>query len=277
MFPATFAATCWLLLTVQSPIAGGDRAALDLGEWSERESWPLLAAGDVELAAPIPHHRNRYVFSARNPRNLAEEPEKVDMIIEMRPVQFPAGRDAYFLQWASAGSADGAAALDILFLDRATLQVLFKIASRMPGAFAGAYEILRLAPDGISSVLVKDDATVSEARSDEARPQFDFASMGYLFAKMDLDANPRFRLLNVAARPTLEPKVVAVRAGDWEPYLDASGGTHRARPVELLTANGGAVVTFWVSPEPPFFLGWNYVLMRNGVQFSNLQFVGDAG
>jgi hypothetical protein len=267
------------LMASTAPVRADAQEAgpIDLSVFDGYEQWPLIVPADTNIAERIGLQRSFFVFELAPPN---ADPYETDLVLDVFPTHY-AGRAAYIIQWTTSGEADGGAgAVDAVWVDAETFQARFRVAQNGPPSTdggAGLYSVWRHDPDRALRVHIPPEGEVETFERNEASPSFDFATMGYLFGLMNLEEGQTFRLANVGRPPSLEPLGVPVRVGGIVEIVDEDGVAHPAREVTLGGADLGSVITFWVTDEAPYFLGWRFVLSGNGHVLNTARFLRHAG
>jgi len=235
------------------------------------EQWPLYEAGELELEGEaLEDQRTWFDF-------LTPSGDTVGMTVDVHEV-FHRGEPALWVQWTSKGEPGdtaGTSTIDDLLIERSTFRIAFRIqASPGPRSWAGNYDLVQHHPDRVVRVAVRDDGSVDREVLEEATAPFDFATMGYLFPLLPLDEMEGFRLLNVGTRGDISPKEVALWPAGRTTIEDSRGGQHRVQEVQLLSASGRVLVSFYVTRGPPYFWGWLYRNVEDGRVISHLVYRG---
>lgn len=259
--------TTALLLVLSAASGGAQEQPVSLEEFEGWRSWTLHQPGDLELD----HERLVPILTMYDFQ--VPTGDTMKMGIEILPdVRFQ-GQPAMWVNWIGAGGEEGTTNLDAIILNRETFRVLFRIAAA-PGDrnWAGTYSLKAHRPGKVVEVTVGDDMAVQRDSLEVDTNVFDFATMGYLFALLDLEEGQRFRLMNVGGGASLEPREVGILVGGMKTVGDPADRSHQVREIRLIANSENAVVTFHVSRTAPFFHGWSYQLVSNGRTFSDLTY-----
>lgn len=230
------------------------------------ERWPLYAPGDLPITSGklIPL---RITFDGLfpGPRGFGRPPlDSITMLMDVIEETFH-GAPALWIQWLSRPSAKPTAspALDALLVDRGTFRLLFRLAASARGEWAGRYEVLQARPKLLVQATVNEDGTAERHVLQAPADYFDFATYQFLLPFIELREGMAFRL---SGYEYLEktPEVLPVRVVGRARVADAAGTMHDVWQVDIMPAHRATLITFYVSPEPPFFYGWDYRLTKDG-------------
>lgn len=231
-------------------------------DFDGRETWPLLTPETVEMDGDrLGWQRSDYAFSLRFQ---TEEWNEVEAVIDVFPSTFQ-GRSAHIIQWTTS-QPDGTGAIDALWIDASDFRVYHRV-YRLGGAgeqWAGDYMIHQHHPEGSVHVLVTDDGEVERRTASDGRPRFDFATLGFLFGLMELEEGDGYRILNIGVRTDPAPRELFAKVGPVVDMEDGDGEIRHAREVAVLSPSETQLITFYVTSEPPFFLGWDFRRIESG-------------
>lgn len=236
------------------------------------ESWPLYEPGDLDLDfGPLTTQRTEFAF--RVPSG-----DTIPLLIDVFESAFQGG-PAYWVQWTSGGlpaeAGGGTGSIDAILVHGETFRVLWRVAA-IPGdrTWAGSYEVSQHHPEEIVRVQIAGDGEVATERVEMENDPFDFATMGYLFPFIGLEAGKRYRLRNIGVRGDPAPRDVSVRVAGRTTVTGADGERHEVWEVQLLPFSRRNLVTFWVDDEAPYFYGWSFRNVESGRLFSELRYRG---
>lgn len=254
------------------------QSPLSLHHFEGWQEWPVLGPGDLELAdTPLGPMRLEFDGRFPGPDGFGRGPlVPLTMYMDVLPTRFH-DRPATWVQWTSKPLAGGggAPALDLLVVDRASFELLFRIGASARGAWTGRYEFVNAKPEGLLQLSVDDDGSVATSRLDGTERYFDFATYPFLFPLMDLKPGRSFRLegYDYLSRAT---EILAVRVVGQIDIRDAHGSEHRVWRVDVMPPHRATLISFYVTKSAPFFYGWDYRVTHDGSMALQLVYRGWA-
>ncbi len=257
-----------VLACVLAPLAGGVRGQepLSLDDFDGWEGWPVTAPGELALHdARLVPIRLEFDGLFPGPNGFGVPPlDSLTMYMDVFEEDFH-GEPAVWIQWTSRPprGGTGAPALDALLVDRATFRLLFRVGASGRGEWAGTYEVIQAKPERVQQVTVDEEGETARHVLDGAGTYFDFAAYPFLFPLLDLREGLALRLSGYDYLDKA-PEVLAARVVGRTRIPDAAGVEHEAWRVDVMPPHRATLITFYVSPEPPFFYGWDYRLTRDG-------------
>ena len=263
-----------LLLALLASTASLSAQALDMDHFEGYESWPLFTPGDLEFPGTDEVGDLRIGYEALF--GGGPVPAIMNLWMDVLDVSFR-GREAQWIQWtfsADPGEGDGIPTIDALIVDRDTQELLWRLhPGKTMSDFANPYELIQVRPGSIRQINVSDEGMGSAHSLQVSTPMFEFATLGFLFPFMDLEAGKAFRLATYHHPSQAERHIPIYVKGRTE-LLGEDGTAHDVWAVDVGSTTGETVVTYYVTKDAPYFYGWHYQQVEDGASLFKMTYRG---
>jgi hypothetical protein len=131
---------------------------------------------------------------------------------------------------------------------------------------AGTYLVVHYGDQGPTTVRTDEDGTTDVTRV-AGGPVAEFATLGFVLHGLDLEAGRQLKVPGYTPALNLLTQMPLRVAGRVR-LENAAGVTSTVWAVDLLSVNRATVIRFHVTREAPFFHGWEYRRVADGVVVS---------
>lgn len=252
----------------------------DLSAFQGMDRWPLYEAGGLQLA-DIESGPLHATYAAKFPDGSPLSGKYIDttMVLSLFPVHFQT-EPAYWIQWTSSGSAtatNGAPAVDFIVAKASNHQILARFAGT-PGKreWMGAQQWTQFMPNQVVKVDLAEDGTSTVRKWPTEKRYWDFSTFPFLLPRLPLQKGLSFRYQAYQYQTGLDITPAVYVAGKI-PFVDGNGVEHMVWDVWV--TNPGEVIfcRFYISESPPYFLGWDYRLAKDGRLISSMRYLSRTG
>ncbi len=249
-----------------------ERQAIPLSAFENAAAWRIYAPGDLKLRNEDLHDL-RIVYGAT--LFTQNGPITRQVSFDVRDVM-AGGRKADWIQWSFTGEKEGEQRypnLDLLIIDSETGQLHYRMFPAVPTVEnGGTYSFITVSRGEVNELTVKPDGqTYPEVHDLDGEPVFDFASLGFVLPFLDLQDREgiRLRTYNYSSVGSVSVYPYALKDVQLP-----SGQTARVRDIDVLVSGGTQLITYRVSKEAPYFYGWNYRRVSDGVSLFRMDYRG---
>ncbi len=249
-----------------------ERHAISLSTFANAETWRIYTPGDLKLRNEDLHDL-RIVYGAT--LFTPDGPIEMQVSFDVRDVM-AGGRKADWIQWSFTGEKEGVQGypnLDLLVIDSETGQLRYRMFPAVPTVDnGGTYSFITVSPDEVNELTVKPDGqTYPEVHDLDGEPVFDFGSLGFVLPFLDLQNREGIRLRTYNYSTVGSVSVYPHAPKDVQL---PSGQTARVRDIDVLVSGGTQLITYRVSKEAPYFYGWDYRRVSDGVSLFRMDYRG---
>lgn len=253
---------------------------IDVSHFDGFENWPLYRPG-VLPAAHDALVDQRILFKAQFPSaaGLQGPLEDTTMMMDLHDLYFR-GKPALWVQWTSTGRRDdlaGTASIDMLIAEKATHRLLYRIQSvggpGGPPVWAPPLSIQSHMDGGVTDVLVSSagEAKTKNLKFDDAGT-IDFATLQFWLPFIDLEEGMKFRV-PYYRRQREQIGGLPIQVLGRAEIIDARGEAHDVWRVQTMSDTRASLIEFWISEEPPYFMGWDFRLTRDGRRVAYMEYL----
>lgn len=247
--------------------------AIDIRHFADSDDWPLYIPGQVQM-------NNEKLTNLRIAYDAPEMGSPggptFDLYMDVMDIQFQ-GKPADWIQWTFSHKKEaegkGPATMDMLIVEQETYKYLYRLHPNDFNTNANTYGTIEVRPNSVRQMTVKKKGTATLDTLAVKTPLFEFATLGFLFPFMDLEMGQKFRLKGYHF-PSKSLNNMAVYVKGEVEIKDHWQKPHQAWAVEVLSGSKTTLVTYYVTKEAPYFYGWNYRRIEDGVSLFKMSYKG---
>ena len=247
---------------------------LSLDHFDGAEEWPVYRPGEIDLDNDkLGFIRVAYDAEFAIPGGVLELANYIDLM----DVMFN-GKPADWMQWTFTSETEGegmVANMDTLIMDKETGALWFRMLPSGPGsAWGGPYNFIGVSEREVKRIILSDkDMPKTEAIAIDGAI-FDFGGLPFVFPFMDLKKGQGLRLKSYQQSGADGVQFLDVKVIGPTKIVDTHGKEHDVMEIQTLPPSRSTRVSFYVSDEVPYFYGYDYRKVEDGVSLFKMTYRG---
>ncbi len=262
------------ILWLTYPVSAIAQAAISIEHFENASEWPIFMPGEIKLDnAELGNLRVGYDGIFATPQG----PLVLGTYIDVMDVMFN-GKSADWMQWTFTSEEEGkggVANLDLLIMDQETGALNYRMLPSAPGStWGGPYNFIGVGDSEVKRIILSDDSELSTEIIPIEGNIYDFGGLPFVFPFMNLQNGQGIRLKAYQQSGADGVQLLDVKVIGPVTISDVDGNEHEVTEVQTLPPSRATLVSFYISDKAPYFYGWDYRRIDDGVSLFKMTYRG---